>query len=60
MSYNPKDYHIDTRSLGSGLLPVVVVLCGMGLASMDLNGTVQRGWAAMAGEMHLERIVQCS
>ncbi|NEJ74499.1 hypothetical protein GR197_28895 [Rhizobium phaseoli] len=60
MSYDPKDYHVDALSLGSGVLLVAVVLRGMALASLDLHGTVQAGWSAMAGEMGSVKVTQCT
>ncbi|ARM91948.1 hypothetical protein RHEC894_PD00444 (plasmid) [Rhizobium sp. CIAT894] len=60
MSYDPKNYHVNARSLGSGVLLVAVVLSGMTLASLDLHGTVQAGWSAMAGEMGSAKVTQCS
>ncbi|EJT06204.1 hypothetical protein [Rhizobium sp. CCGE 510] len=60
MSYDPKDYHVDARSLCSGMLLVAVALCGIALASLDFHGTVQAGWSAMAGEMASGKVTQCS
>ncbi|AIC29785.1 hypothetical protein IE4771_PB00050 (plasmid) [Rhizobium etli bv. mimosae str. IE4771] len=60
MTYDPSHYHIDARSLGSGLLLVAVILCGMALASLDPHGIVQASWSAMAGEMASVKVTQCS
>jgi len=59
MSYNPRDYHLDARTVVFGFLLVAIVFCGMGVASLDLPGTVQNGWNAMAGERHSGTTIQC-
>ncbi|MBB3444487.1 hypothetical protein [Rhizobium sp. BK379] len=60
MSYDPKDYHFDLRSVGSGWLLAVLIFCGMGVASVDLHGTVQAGWTAVARETPSKTVVQCT
>lgn len=60
MSYDPKDYQVDARSLASGVLLAAVVLCGIALASLDLHGTVQAGWSAMADDLDPQKETQCS
>lgn len=59
MPYNPNDYHVDTRKLISGFLLVAFVFCGPGGASVDLPGTMQHGWTAMAGETHSGAVIHC-
>lgn len=60
MSYDPRDYHVDARTLVSGFLLVALAFCGMSAASMDLPGTVQNGWIAMASEHDFWTVVHCS
>lgn len=59
MPYNPRDYHVDSRTVVCGFLLVAIVFCGMGVASLDLPGAVLNGWTATAGEPHSGTTIQC-
>ena len=59
MSYNPQDYHVDAGTVVSGILLAALVFFGMGIASMDISGTMQNGFTAMAGNTHSGSVTQC-
>jgi len=59
MSYNPQDYHVDAGMVVSGILLAALVFFGMGIASMDLSGTMQIGFTAMAGDTQSGSVTQC-
>jgi hypothetical protein len=60
MSYDPRDHHFDSRSVGSGWLLAILIFCGMGVATVDLRGTFQAGWTAVARETPSKTVVQCT
>jgi len=60
MSYDPKDYHFDARSVGSGWLLVALIFCCIGIMSLDMRETMQAGWTAMAGDAPYGAVLPCT